>query len=122
MDTKKIAEAVLVGGVVAISLAQPVFAADNYALAASASGSTQAITSGDFAGYVQIPISVFTSSNVAASIVGDITGVGVNTASTKGMRTFGATTAGGAVVSCQTTSVSAPTPGTPTSSSGCPTS
>lgn len=119
MDSKKIAEAVLVGGILAISLSQTASAADTFSLTASTTGTTQAIASGDFAGYVQVPVSVFTSSNVGASIVGDITGVGVSTANIKGMRTFGSSSAGGAVVACQTTSVSAPVPHTPTPSNGC---
>ncbi len=119
MEMKKVTEAILVGGVLAVSMMNANAAVVAIASAATAQAAVPVATSAA-GGYVVSAFNLTLSAHTSLAYDGDPTAVGVHSANAKGMHTFGGSTAGGAVRACQTTSVSVPTATTVSSiSAGC---
>lgn len=117
MELKKITEVVIVSGVLAVAMSNAYAASSISALSSS---QQVAVTSGEGGGFVLEAFKINLSANVAMQWASDINTAAINTASTRGMHTFGSSTAGVAPRACESSSVSGPTPPAPTSvSTGC---
>lgn len=113
MDMKKAAEVVVMGSMLAVS-----FAANAGTVAAATKAQTHAVAVGT---YVLEAFTLNISANVGMQYLDtDPQAVAVTTANVKGMHTFGGTSNGGSVRQCESTSVAAPLPGTPSLTTGCP--
>ena len=115
MESKRIVEALMLGGVLVVSMANQTA----NATAACSDGTASQITAGSF---VKQAFNVKCSASVDVDYV-DSSGTlaVVKGMSRKGMHSFGGSTDGGSVKVCETTSVSytAPTAGTTAGSNGC---
>lgn len=117
MELKKITEVVIVSGVIAVAMSNANAAAISYS--AGASSQQLPVTSGTN-NYVLEAFKINLSANVAMQWYADVNTAAINTASTRGMHTFGSSTAGVAPRACESSSVSSPTPPAPTNVSlGC---
>lgn len=95
MDTKKSLEAVVLGGVLMMSM-QSAFAA-----AACTAGAAGTITAGTTL-FVKTAFSPKCSANVTVDVVDSTTSLSVKSASSKGKTYFGGTTEGGGISACGT--------------------
>ncbi|PHV10380.1 hypothetical protein [Chitinimonas sp. BJB300] len=106
MDARNKTELVVMGGMLALSLAAPFAHAGSVT---SCSGDVKAqqadIQSSAAGGYVLEAFKLNCSANVVLAYDGDATAVGVKSASKKGMHTFGGSSNGGSVKQCEPTSV-----------------
>ncbi|MGQ5524753.1 hypothetical protein ACUHMQ_16035 [Chitinimonas sp. PSY-7] len=117
MDMKKTTEVVVMGSMLALTLAAPLNAhAAETKIAATTKAKTETVGTGT---YVLEPFTLNISANVAMSYDSDATRVAVTTANEKGMHTFGGTSNGGSVRQCESSSLSAPKPSTPKLDTGC---
>ena len=111
---------IVAGGVFAITLAAPMMAeAAATDIASAATAQTQAVASGAAGGYVVEDFNLNLSAHTSLSYDGNATAVGVKAANSKGMHTFGGSSAGGAVKACETSSLTAPTATGATITAGC---
>jgi hypothetical protein len=112
----KTTQVIALGSMLVVTLAAPMSAyAAATSIDATAVPSATTFTGGDTGTLNGFNDSTFTftqSANVALNVDGDTSTVGVSSASTKGMHTFGGNSMGGSVKACETTSVSGPTPKT----------
>lgn len=115
MESKKIVEALMLGGVLVVSMASQTASASPICN----NGTAGTITAGSF---IQSVFPVKCSSNVTVDYVDSSAVLAVTKGmSAKGMHSFGGSTEGGAVKACETTSITfaTPTAGTTTGSNGC---
>lgn len=113
MDMKKAAEIVVMGSMLAVSMA-----ATAGGVTATTKAQTAVVNTGT---YVLESFTLNVSANVGMNWDDtDPQAVAVTSANTKGMHTFGGTSNGGSVKQCESTSVTSPTPGTPDLTKGCP--
>lgn len=98
---------IVAGGVFAVTLMAPMMA-EAAAVPSSASSQTISIASGAAGGYVVESFSLNVSAHTALDYIGGPTVVGVKAGNSKGMHTFGGSSAGGAVKACETSSVTDP--------------
>jgi len=105
MEIKKGTELVVMGGVLALSLAAPFAEAGTAASTGVATASTATVTTGAAGSYVLEGFNLNISANVALSYDGNTTAVGVKSGSLKGMHTFGGSSNGGSVKQCECASV-----------------
>lgn len=120
MEIKKITEAILVGGVLAVSMTASMNAnAAVVAIASAATAQSQNVPVASLA-FLQQAANITLSANTALAYDGDTTAAGVQAMNSKGMLTFGGSTAGGAVKACAPgTSMAFAAPSTATISTGC---
>jgi hypothetical protein len=113
MDMKKTAEVLVLGSMLAVSVS---------ANAQLVPAQTKAQVSDVLlSSYVLETFKLNISANVAVQYDDTTaTAVAITSASTKGMHSFGATSNGGSVRQCESTSLAAPTPGLPDLVNGCP--
>lgn len=116
MESKKIVEMLMIGGVLAVSMASQVASATALC---DGTGADKTVTSGTF---VQQAFPVKCSANVFTDYVdSSATFASVKGMSQKGMHSFAGSTEGGQVKACETTSATfaTPTAGTTSGSNGC---
>lgn len=103
MESKKIVEAVVLGGVLLVS-------ANAFAQTTVCSGGTGAAISGSTTDFVKVAFTPKCSANTAVSVAQNSATLGVKAASTKGKTAFGGSTEGGGITVCSTFSTyAAPT-------------
>jgi hypothetical protein len=118
MDIKKTTEVVVMGSMLALTMAAPLNAYAATAIAPALKATTAAIPTGS---YVLEAFTLNISANVGMQYDAENpTMVAVTTANQKGMHTFGGTSNGGSVKQCEATSVATPTAPLPNISLGCP--
>lgn len=120
MEMKKITEAVLVGGMLAVVITASSEAGAATSVSSSSTGQSVAVTAGSANGFVQTDFNLMLSANTSMQFSGDNTAIAVNAAHLRGMHHFGGSTYGGSVKACEASSVSLPTATAPSSpSNGC---
>lgn len=120
MEIKKITEAVLVGGVLAVGIMASPEAKAATSISSTSTGQTIQVTAGAASGFVQTDFKLTLSANTSMQYTGDNTAIAVNAAHQRGMHHFGGSTYGGSVSACEASSVSLPTATAPSSpSNGC---
>jgi len=117
MDIKKATEVVVMGSMLALTVAAPLNVQAG-TISAQNKAQTAAISTGV---YVLEPFTLNISANVAMQYEDtDPKVVAVTTANQKGMHTFGGTSNGGSIKQCEASSVAAPVPPKPDLTKGCP--
>ena len=115
MESKKVIEALMLGGVLVVSMANQTASATNICN----NGTAGTITTGSF---IQSVFPVKCSANVQVDYVDSTAVLAVTKGmSVKGMHSFGGSTEGGSVKACETASIAytSPVAGTTAGSNGC---
>lgn len=110
---------IVAGGVFAITLAAPMMAEAATDIASAATAQTVSVAASAAGGYVVEAFNLNLSAHTSLSYDGNATAVGVKSANSKGMHTFGGSSAGGSVKACETTSVTTPSATGATITAGC---
>ncbi|GAB3268487.1 hypothetical protein [Chitinimonas naiadis] len=119
MELKKATEVVILGGVLAVAMTASMNA-EARAIGSSATAQANvSITSGEAGGYVVSPFAITLSAHTALAFDGSPTQAGVKSMNSKGMHSFGGSTAGGSVTACEISSIAFAAPTTASTVTGC---